>query len=270
MDDRERRDELRRFLQDRRARLTPADVGLASIGRRRVSGLRREEVAILAGIGVSWYTALESGEQRTFSESTILAVADALRLTDSERKYLLSLVAAPDHTERIEPPSRLVLDAMNANVYPCCVNSAEWDILACNAAFRLIWGLDYTELPANTLERLFLHHTARAMHGEHFTANVAPFLAKMRLDLARHPDLIVLERLRQRVLEDDELRQVWDAFEVRKPHIPTTGRLNSPIGYFCYETLSLPVVDTLLTIVVYVPDSASRERLAAAVRKPVM
>ncbi len=266
MKDQQRRDELRRFLQDRRSRIAPADVAITSIGRRRVSGLRREEVAILAGISVSWYTALESGEDRAFSEDTVLAVADALRLTDSERAYMMSLVATPDQANQIEPPSSLILDAMNAVVYPSCVNTAEWDILACNEAFRRIWGLEESELPVNTLERLFLHPTTRAMHGEHIAANAAPLLAKIRFDLARHPDLVVLERLRQRVLADDELRKVWDTFEVRASQIPSTGMLNSLIGPFCYETLSLPITGKLLRMVIYVPDRPSRERLATALR----
>lgn len=266
MNDQERRDELRRFLQDRRSRIAPADVAITSIGRRRVRGLRREEVAVLAGISVSWYTALEGGENRAFSEATVLAVADALRLTDSERAYMLSLVATRDHVEQIEPPSSLILDAMNASTYPSCVNNAEWDILACNGAFRCIWGLEESEFPVNTLERLFLHPTTRAMHGEHLAANAAPLLAKIRFDLARHPDLVVLERLRQRVLADEQLRNIWTTFEVKESQIPSTGTLNSVIGPFRYETLSLPITDKLLTLVIYVPDRASRERLATALR----
>ena len=80
MSEQERLSELRRFLKARRERVTPADVGLPSTGRRRVRGLRREEVASLAGIGVSWYTALENGEALGVSEDTLVAVADALRL----------------------------------------------------------------------------------------------------------------------------------------------------------------------------------------------
>jgi transcriptional regulator with XRE-family HTH domain len=74
----------------------PADVGLALTPRRRVRGLRREEVAALAGIGISWYTALENGDAEGVSETTLRAVAEALRLTESERDYLLELAAQSD------------------------------------------------------------------------------------------------------------------------------------------------------------------------------
>ena len=104
MSDDERLSELRRFLKDRRARINAADVGIPSSGRRRVRGLRREEVASLAGIGVSWYTALENGDAKGVSEATLLAVADALRLSDSERRYLLALSgrsAGEEHPSRV-------------------------------------------------------------------------------------------------------------------------------------------------------------------------
>ena len=91
MNDQEQRLELRRFLQDRRSRITPDDVGITPFGRRRVPGLRREEVAALAGIGISWYTALEAGDANGVSEQTVLSVANALRLSTSERNYLLTL-----------------------------------------------------------------------------------------------------------------------------------------------------------------------------------
>src|SRR5271166_5345655 len=81
----ERRDsELSRFLKERRSRLHPVDVGLPATGRRRVAGLRREEVAALAGIGVSWYTSLENGDAAGVSEATLKTVAEALRLSESE------------------------------------------------------------------------------------------------------------------------------------------------------------------------------------------
>jgi transcriptional regulator with XRE-family HTH domain len=267
MSDEERILELRRFLKSRRARLTPAEVGLPLTGRRRVHGLRREEVASLAGIGVSWYTALENGEDRNFSEATVLAVADALRLNESEREYLVSLVCRPVRTERVEPPGRVILAAMNGNVLPSYVITAEWDILACNEAFRRVWGIAESELPFNALERLFIHPSAREMHGKDFAANVAPLIAMVRSGLARLPDLAGLQRLRDRLLANEELRQIWDEFEVSDPLIPTTCTITSPIGRFCYEALTLPITEKLLAIVVQVPDAASEERLAKALAR---
>ena len=116
----ERREELRRFLKDRRARVRPAEAGLPATPRRRVAGLRREEVAALAGIGVSWYTALENGDAHGFSDETVLAVAEALRLSESERQYLLALTG---HAERREPvaPNPLVVDTLAAIAFPAYI-----------------------------------------------------------------------------------------------------------------------------------------------------
>ncbi|TDC48167.1 XRE family transcriptional regulator, partial [Actinomadura sp. KC345] len=83
-----RRDELRGFLRTRRARLTPADVGMPGGGRRRTPGLRREEVAVLAGVGVSWYTWLEQGRDITVSGDVLDAIGRALRLDAAEREHL--------------------------------------------------------------------------------------------------------------------------------------------------------------------------------------
>ena len=93
---RDRRRELGAFLRSRRARLSPAEVGLPDWGVRRVPGLRREEVAQLANIGLTWYTWLEQGRQARPSASVLTAIADALRLDSHEREYLFALARSPD------------------------------------------------------------------------------------------------------------------------------------------------------------------------------
>jgi len=90
-----RRKELAAFLKSRRARLQPSDVGLRGGGRRRVTGLRREEVAAVADVGLTWYTALETGVEIGVSESTLDRIADALKLGTAERKYLFCIGMLP-------------------------------------------------------------------------------------------------------------------------------------------------------------------------------
>jgi transcriptional regulator with XRE-family HTH domain len=126
----EQRSELRRFFKHRRARLAPADVGLRSTGRRRVPGLRREEVALLAGIGVSWYTALENGEADGVSEATLTAIAAALRLSESEREYLMALGGRLRAAEEPEKPDSLVVAAIDAIAFPAYIISANWEIVS--------------------------------------------------------------------------------------------------------------------------------------------
>src|SRR5579884_627469 len=125
VNDEERSRELSRFLKERRARLQPEDAGLPPTPRRRVPGLRREEVAALAGIGVSWYTSLENGDARGVSENTLQGVASALRLSDSERDYFFALAGC----EEIEPfraPSHWLISAMHAERFPAYIINAEW------------------------------------------------------------------------------------------------------------------------------------------------
>ncbi len=267
MSEKERLDELRRFLKDRRARLSPVEVGLPETSRRRVRGLRREEVATLASIGVSWYTALENGDARGVSDATLNAVAEALRLSESERQYLFGLAGRVQPAEEIEEPSRVVLDVMTALSFPAYVITASWTVVACNDAFRLVWNIDEHELPFNAIARLFVEPAARAMHGKRVVANITPVVAMVRSGIGRHPDLARLRDLRDRLLADDEIRRIWDAFEVRGPLVPTRAEITSPIGVFNYEALTLPVEATLHGIVVQVPDIESRARLERARRE---
>jgi transcriptional regulator with XRE-family HTH domain len=267
MSESEQLDELRRFLKDRRARLHPSDVGLPATPRRRVRGLRREEVAGLANIGVSWYTALESGDARGVSDSTLAAVADALRLSDSERSYLFGLTGRSEPVAEVESPSALVLDAMISISFPAYVITASWRIVACNRAFRLVWNVSADEAPFDAVTRLFIAPAGRRLHGARFAANIMPIVAMVRSGIGRHPELKALRDLRDRLIADDEIRPIWDAFEISGPLVATRAEIASPIGIFVYETLTLPIDGARHGIVIQVPDLASRARLAQAMER---
>ena len=140
-----RRTELGAFLRSRRARLRPAEVGLADWGVRRVPGLRREEVAQLANVGLTWYTWLEQGRQARPSASVLTAIADALRLDAHEREHLFALARDPedqargweDHTGA-PTPAGPGLDALvhGFEPAPAYAISARFDVLACNRPAR--------------------------------------------------------------------------------------------------------------------------------------
>jgi transcriptional regulator with XRE-family HTH domain len=198
MSEEERVQELRRFLKERRSRIRPADVGLPASGRRRVPGLRREEVASIAGIGVAWYTVLENGDARGVSEETLLAVAGALRLSESERHYLLALAGSSKPTERPAAPGPLVLATMQAIAFPAYIVTATWDVVDCNEAFRRVWAIREREIPFNAVARLFLDPAARKMHGPRFAENIRPVLAMLHSSLGRQPRAEALRQLRDR------------------------------------------------------------------------
>ena len=145
----DRRRELGAFLRSRRARLSPAEVGLADWGVRRVPGLRREEVAQLANVGLTWYTWLEQGRQARPSASVLTAIADALRLDAYEREHLFALAGDPEDQARggadhpgAPAPAGAGLDALvrGFEPAPAYAISARFDVLAHNRPARLLFG----------------------------------------------------------------------------------------------------------------------------------
>jgi transcriptional regulator with XRE-family HTH domain len=138
----ERRNELAAFLRSRRERITPEDVGLPGGYRRRTAGLRREEVAQLAGVGVTWYTWLEQGRPIRASVQVLEAVARTLQLDTVERQHLFRLAevpdtAVPDDSGQVLPPRiQAILDGLNP--IPASVVTERFDILAWNAAYAVL------------------------------------------------------------------------------------------------------------------------------------
>ena len=137
-----RRHELAAFLRSRRERVTPEDVGLPGGSRRRTAGLRREEVAQLAGVGVTWYTWLEQGRPIRASVQVLEAVARTLRLDTTERQHLFRLAEVPDtaHPDEsgpvLRPEIQVVLDGLSP--IPASVVTERFDILAWNAAYEVL------------------------------------------------------------------------------------------------------------------------------------
>ncbi|MDR6868327.1 transcriptional regulator with XRE-family HTH domain [Microbacterium resistens] len=138
---RERREEFASYLRSRRARLRPGDVGLPVGTRRRVLGLRREEVAQLAGVGLTWYTWLEQGRPIAASEQVLAAIARALLLTDDERDHLFALagLAIPER-EGMSCVHAAHLDLLEKVMpYPAAVQTARFDVLAYNRVYRFLF-----------------------------------------------------------------------------------------------------------------------------------
>lgn len=141
-----RRPELAAFLRSRRARVTPADVGMPPGLRRRTPGLRREEVAQLSGVGVTWYTWLEQGRPINASAQVLDAVARTLRLDQPEREHLYHLAEvpyAPDHrqadAESVSPEIQSIIDALDP--HPAAVYNARYDVLATNTVYRELFAV---------------------------------------------------------------------------------------------------------------------------------
>ncbi|GAA4090460.1 MULTISPECIES: helix-turn-helix transcriptional regulator [Actinomadura] len=247
----DKRAELTEFLRSRRARLQPEDVGLPPFGgRRRVPGLRREELAQLAGVSVDYYVRLEQGRTRNVSEEVLDAVAGALRLDDDERAYLRNLARParsarrrpPARAERVRPGVRRLLEM--AEGVPAYVFGRRCDVLAWN---RLACALftDFGALPPaerNWARLIFLNEEMQALF-EDWTVKAKDTVAFLRLSAGEYPDDPELAALVGELsVRSEDFRRWWadhnvkDKSNGRKVVLhPLVGRIELD-----YETLRLP------------------------------
>ncbi|MBN8944027.1 MAG: helix-turn-helix domain-containing protein [Rhizobiales bacterium] len=175
-----------------RKRLAPADAGLPSTGHRRTPGLRREEVATLAGVGLTWYTWLEQGRDIQVSESFLLKVAKALKLDDAECSHLFLLAhRRPPPPEAYQWPSvspliQALLDDLVAR--PAYVTNLRWDVVAWNAGADDVFGFANREQPDRNILRLIFADPEFRRRFPHWGDEAPKLLAQFRCDLATAPD----------------------------------------------------------------------------------
>ena len=219
------RADVREFLISRRARVTPDQVGLPRGGRRRVAGLRRSEVATLAGVSVEYYTKLERGAISGASPEVLDALAAALRLDDAERAHLFNLAQAASpvarprrRTSRGWSPHRSLqwaLDAVMAG--PAFVRNGRMDLLAVNRLARAFYAelYDMPGQPPNIARHTFLDDRARAFYPDWDTfADIT--VAILRTEAARDPhDKELHDLVGELSTRSDEFRRRWGAHDVR-------------------------------------------------------
>jgi transcriptional regulator with XRE-family HTH domain len=236
-----RRAELADFLRKRRAALRPADVGLPDGGRRRTPGLRREELAALAGVGTTWYTWLEQGRDVRASLEVFEALARALHLTPAERIHLILLGRGEEAppckqpVERVSPTIRRMIEGLGPS--PAYLLGSRWDYLAWNRAASAVFG-DFGELPPgerNHIWQLFTNGAWRELVSDWEQAS-RRLVAKLRADSARHLGDPAFEQLIQSLRSaSPEFCKAWKRHEVESSGI---GRkiLNHPVcGRLVFE-----------------------------------
>ena len=272
-------DDIREFLATRRARLTPERAGLPTYGRtRRVPGLRREEVALLAGISVEYYTRLERGNARGVSDDVLEAVSRALQLDEAEHAHLLDLVrtanldrqprrvAAP---AQVRPSIRRIVAAMTG--LPAFVGNGRLDILHANPLLEALYSEHFRDpvRPVNSARFMFLDPGARTFFPD-WETNMQDAVAALRGEAGRNPydrglsDLVGLLSTRS-----EEFRVQWARHDVRF-HRSGTKRMHHPLVgdlTLAYERLELPA-DPGLALVSYSaePGSASEAALGELAR----
>ncbi len=266
-------DEVREFLTSRRARITPEQIGLpVADGNRRVPGLRRGEVATLAGVSVEYYTRIERGNLRGVSNSVLLAIARALRLDDAERTHLLDLAHATvsgttgrPTRQRIRPGLQRILDAMIDT--PATVHNSRLDILAAN---RLGYAL-YSDIfadprrPANHVRFIFLDPRSQDFYPD-WESSANDAVAVLRAEAGHDPyDQALTNLIGELSSRSQEFRTRWAAHNVRQ-HRSGTKRLRHPVvGNLELEFEKLDVTaDPGLVVQAYSaePDSPSHDALS--------
>jgi transcriptional regulator with XRE-family HTH domain len=264
-----RRAELGEFLKARRARLSPGDFGMPAGARRRTPGLRREEVALLAGVGVTWYTWLEQGRQINASMQVLDAVAGTLRLDRAEREHLYRLAEATPL--RTECARKTVPDAVREIVHsldplPAHLINSRFDILLSNAASEDLFWEWHTAMPCihkNTLWCCVTEPSSRGKFPE-YDSHVRYLVGRLRSAYGRHiGDTDWEEDIRRLSSLSREFAELWARHEVADPEPRVLTYLHPKAGLLSLALSELHVPDMPeARITVYTPrDDDTRARL---------
>jgi transcriptional regulator with XRE-family HTH domain len=235
----ERYRRLGEFLRLKREGLLPDEVGLPSSGRRRAPGLRREEVASIANVGVSWYTWLEQGRAAGASLEVLDAVAKALRLDADEHRYVLGLargdsgarVIAPSHADHVRCAELVKTIATPAYVVDPC-----WRVVAANALAKECFDVD---VGTSKLEQFFLND---AFAGQFVNPEMIgrSLVEQFRAQWARYPDDPIFDTLAQRFSARSALfRKYWDQHAVRESYRGDISLTHATLGLLTFEALIL-------------------------------
>jgi transcriptional regulator with XRE-family HTH domain len=263
------RRELGDFLRTRRERLSPERAGLPAGGRRRTPGLRREEVAALAGVGVTWYTWLEHGRAINASAQVLQAIVRTLRLTTSEEHHLWALAGVtppgppPEVFPTVAGAARKVIAQLEP--FPACIQNARFDVLAYNRAFRFLFG-DMDARPPHERNCVRLTFTEKEWRSHYLDPDIVAvrMVAKLRgamggrVDDPRFVELV--DELRTRSAEFDRL---WRDHDVLNREYPIKRIRQADVGELHLEFVwsALDDIGDLRMSVMTPVDAITEQRL---------
>jgi transcriptional regulator with XRE-family HTH domain len=265
------RSEIREFLTSRRAKVKPTDVGLPDYGPRRVPGLRREEVAVLAGVSLPYYTRLERGDLAGASDSVLEALARALQLDEAERDHLFDLARALRPTspprrrratrQRVRPSVQHILDGLTGAA--AFVHNARLDNLAANELGYALYSDMFSRAtapgPVNSARYVFLDPGARDFYADWERA-ASDVVAVLRSAAGRDPyDRDLSDLVGELSTQRDEFRTRWAAHNVRF-HDTGTKDLHHPIVgdlTLTYDRMEL-LADPGLALTIWTAEPGSR------------
>ncbi|MGH8960726.1 MAG: helix-turn-helix transcriptional regulator [Jatrophihabitantaceae bacterium] len=272
----QRRAELAQFLRNRRERVTPADVGIAPGPRRRTPGLRREEVAQLAGVGVTWYTWLEQGRPINASVQVLDAIARVLRLGTTERWHLYRLaelpgVPTPPSVETFPDTVLSVIDALDPS--PAAIYNGKYDLLACNESYAALFPY---LVEATGIERNALWQMYGRPGGQSPVTDIdvcSSMIATLRSNYATHvgePEWTDL--IDTLCAANPEFARLWAEHPIADAtHYPVAKAFNCfGLGTVRVRASGFPVPPTRdCRMVVYIPETAADVALIAELRSRV-
>ncbi|GAA1853765.1 helix-turn-helix domain-containing protein [Microlunatus capsulatus] len=273
----DRRDDIREFLTSRRARLTPAEAGLPDFGgRRRVKGLRREEVALLAGMSTEYYVRLERGNGTGVSEAVLDGISRALQLDEAEHAHLYALVKAadpgahparrrgPSRPQQVRPAVQQLIDTMRD--VPVYVQNGRLDAVATNRLGAALFSEMFVlpQRPVNAARFTFLDPRAPTFYRD-WPGNARQIVALLRAVAGRAPhDRVLSDLVGELATRSEAFRTLWASHDVRvhrtgtkQVHHPVVGDLD-----LTFEALDLTSEPGLqLLAFTAAPGSASRDGL---------
>jgi transcriptional regulator with XRE-family HTH domain len=267
--DSERRAQLSEFLRSKRTQLSPSDVGLVKGPRRRTPGLRREEVADLAGVGHVWYTWLEQARGITPSFELLDRLASALKLTGDERTYLHRLARPHSDSPSSDSPEivdKSIIDMIGSLEFrPAYVRNLRWDLLASNHAHKSIFG-DFSGVPAEQRNMLWLIFTDQRIKKSlaNWDTVASHVVARFRADLSKIPDDSRASALKNRLLEaSSEFSRIWRQFRIKEALNHSVQIIEPKLGVITLDRVTLLTESSSAqSVIVYMPkDKVSETRL---------
>jgi transcriptional regulator with XRE-family HTH domain len=274
--DREQREALAEFLKTRRSQVSPESVGLArGAGYRRTSGLRREEVALLAGISVTWYTWLEQGRDIVVSEQVLKSLATVFKLSSDETSYMFRLANKPE--PQISPPPqhavpaavRMVLDDLKTS--PAYVMDYHWNLLAWNRAACEIFAIDtFSPQDRNLLWRTFTNKEIRRrlINWEEVAwRTLAAFRATLGDHIGEPWFTQLVEDLKQ---TSPEFRNWWPSHDVRQPPLGRIALEHPEAGLLELDSISTHIDgDPRLWMCIYAPEKDTADKIKQLIESVV-
>ena len=259
------RAELSKFLKNCRARVLPTDVGLPEPDRRRTSGLRREDVAALAGVSVTWYTWLEQGRDVHVSANVLERISATLRLSDEERDYLFTLAQnrppplMPGRTTDVSPAVQRMIESLDV---PAIVMNMRWDVLAWNPLVAKVFR-DYESRPPEqrNLLRILFTNPKYQVDPDEYLEMARRVVAKLRVDYSKSSADPEFEALIEELNEVSPMfRRAWKSPEVMGHSHGINIVRHAKLGRLSFEHTSyVPEGHPTLRVVIFIPGDAESE-----------